>query len=49
MRKSVHTENLHLRIARSIFVQAKERAEQRGMTVAEFTRHALRRELGEAA
>ena len=49
MRKPVHTEDIHVRVSAFILAEAKRAAEQRGMSLPELTRHALRREIREAA
>ncbi len=49
MRRSIHDTKLMLRANEALLAQARAKAEQEGMTLSEFIRHAVRREVREAA
>lgn len=49
MRPSIHNETLRLQVNDALLAQARDKARREGMTVSELVRHALRRELAEAA
>jgi predicted DNA binding CopG/RHH family protein len=45
MRKSIHTADIKLRVSERLIEQIRDAADRKGMSLSEFTRHAIRREL----
>jgi len=49
MRRQTHDANIYFRAPSSILAQAEAKARREGMSLSELIRHALRRELRDAA
>ena len=49
MRHSVHDEKVFVRVNSRVLADAERRAQASGMSLSEFVRHAIRKELKEAA